>query len=176
VLLDLAKEMGSIRGGVREDHGFDPCRVLQGIFDAAPAAPGMPEEMNPVQLQSIENRLNLFDIPFEGPQSGILRVIRTAGSELVVHDDPKPVIDQGQMRITQIVAWQPGAAVQQEENVISAPIAVGHDGVATDIDLDALVGRPVVPHHEAIPQTASGRHRIPHHCPRFLSRKSMRTG
>ena len=51
------------------------------------------------------------------------------------------------MRFAQIVARQAGAAVQAEHGLAAGAEAVGDDLEAIDIDLDAVVGRDLTPHH-----------------------------
>ena len=64
---------------------------------------------------------------------------------LVVGHDPVTALDQRQVRIAQVVAGQPGAAVEQKHDLFARSVAVAYDLVA--VDGDEVVSGPaaVVP-------------------------------
>ena len=114
----------------------------------------MAEQVHLAEPERLAHRLGLLDIAADRPQRGVGGPVGCAGAELVEGDDAVALVDQAGMRFAQIVARQARAAVQAEHGLAAGAEAVGDDLEAIDIDLDAVVGRDLPPHHVSAACTA----------------------
>jgi len=68
------KFLGQVRNvadGVFEDQAFQRIGVMNGVFDAEPTAPGVPEQMHTPQVQGLADGFDFFDITADFPQGNI---------------------------------------------------------------------------------------------------------
>ncbi len=180
--VDLAAQMGNVGAGVGPDHRLDAPGVGQRIVDAAPAAPGMAEEIHALEAERPQHQLDLVDIARQRPERRVGRVIGSAGAELVMHHHAIAMLGERHQRVAQIVAGQAGPAIEAIEHVVALAVAVSDDAMAVDIDLVGRVGLTIVPDPEAVRQPARPRHRHArgsagrHQRPRCFCRNPSSTG
>lgn len=70
-MMQRHEAMGTLDHGVFEDQAFQGVGVMDGVFDAEPAAPGMPEQMHAAQAQGLAHGFDFFDITADFPQGNI---------------------------------------------------------------------------------------------------------
>src|SRR5690554_6628650 len=96
--------------------------------------------MDAAEPERLTHRLDLFGVALDGPQRRIGRLVRPAAAELVVGDHAIAVIAETGVRLAQVIARQPGPAVQAEHHLIAGPEAVrDHLVTAGDLDRPGLV-------------------------------------
>jgi len=139
VALQLGDHVGHVGAGVLQDRRAQVAGVGDAVVDRQPAAPGMAEQVDLAQVQRPAQGLDLLDVAPDGPQARVVGLVRGAAAELVVGHHPVAALDQRQVRIAQVVAGQPGTAVEQEHHPIAGSVAVAHDFVAVDGDPPRLV-------------------------------------
>ena len=90
--------------------------------------------MDRAEAQRLTDRLHLLDIARDGPQRLVRRLVGGAAAELVVGDDAVALVGHPQHRLAQIVAGQARPAIQQEQDLVASPVAVGDDLMAINSD------------------------------------------
>ena len=60
--------------------------AVERVLQRQPAAPRIAEEVHPLQPERLSHRRHLCDRPLNGPETRVVRTIRSAAAELVVED------------------------------------------------------------------------------------------
>ena len=148
--LQFAYQMGHVPTGVLKNHGLETVREGDAVLDRKPATPGLTEQVDPAKPERLAHRLDLLGVAFDGPQRRIGWPVRLAATQLVVGDDAIPVIGDTGVRLAEVIARQPGPAVQAQHHLFSGAEAVGgHPVTAGDRDGPGFV-RLAPLNHEAL--------------------------
>ena len=128
----LVDELRDARRGAGEHQTDDALGRAQHVFDGEPAAPGLAEDMDPVQAECGANGIDLANEALDAPERRIVGLVRSPATQLVIEDHRAPLGQAGER--FEIVVAGPGPAVQQKQRHAALADAPVPDPVAVDVD------------------------------------------
>src|SRR5687767_9393341 len=116
-LLQLFDEVRRVAVAVGEDILHDRALVAQREFGPQPRAPRVAEKAVALEAHRAHHLLQLRDVASERPQRFVLGAVGLAAAKLVVRGQRPAVRDEREVGRQQVVAREPGAAVQEQQHL-----------------------------------------------------------
>jgi hypothetical protein len=105
-------ELVDAGGGVGERQADDAGRFREHVLDGEPTTPGLPEEVDAVESESLADGRHLFDEAADLPEGGVIGDVGAAAAELIVKDHRAIVCED--LQGLEVVVARARAAVEDE--------------------------------------------------------------
>lgn len=142
----LGDQVRNVADGVLENQTFQRLRVINGVLDCQPAAPGVPQHVHATQVQGLAHAFDLGHVAGDVPQAVVIRAVGGAGAQLVEGNHADTLVLEPGMGVAQVVARQPRPAIEAQQHLVTFAKAVHHDVVAIDLYIEPLVRLHLTPH------------------------------